>query len=34
MISSILTIIVLLLVGAFVGVGILVAILWMSVEKN
>jgi hypothetical protein len=34
MISSILTIIVLLLVGAFVGVGILVAILWMSVDKD
>jgi len=34
MISSILTIIVLLLVGAFVGVGILVAVLWMSVDKD
>ncbi len=32
MISSILTIIVLLLVGAFIGVGILVAVLWFSVE--
>jgi len=34
MISSILTIIVLLLVGAFIGVGILVAVLWLSVDKD
>ena len=34
MISSILTIIVVLLVGAFIGAGILVAILWLSVDKN
>jgi len=34
MISSILTIIVLLLVGAFIGVGILIAVLWLSVEKD
>jgi hypothetical protein len=32
MLSSILTIIVVLLVGAFIGVGILVAVLCMSVE--
>jgi hypothetical protein len=32
MISSILTIIVVLLIGAFIGAGILVAILWLSVE--
>jgi len=32
MLSSILTIIVVLLVGAFIGVGILVAVLWMSAE--
>jgi hypothetical protein len=34
MIESILTIIVLLMVGACVGVGILIAILWFSVEKD
>jgi hypothetical protein len=34
MMSSILTIIVLLLVGAFIGVGILVAVLWLSVDKD
>jgi hypothetical protein len=34
MISSILTIIVLLLVGAFIGAGILIAVLWLSVEKD
>jgi len=32
MLSSILTIIVVLLVGAFIGAGILVAVLYMSVE--
>ena len=32
MLSSILTIIVVLLVGAFIGAGILIAILWVSVE--
>jgi hypothetical protein len=34
MISSILTIIVVLLVGAFIGAGILVAVLWISVDKD
>ena len=34
MMSSILTIIVLLMVGACVGVGILIAILWFSVDKD
>jgi len=34
MISSILTIITVLLIGAFVGAGILVAILWVSVDKD
>jgi hypothetical protein len=34
MIESILTIIVLLMVGACVGVGILIAILWFSVDKD
>jgi hypothetical protein len=34
MIESILTIIVLLMVGACVGVGVLIAILWFSVEKD
>jgi len=34
MISSILTIIVVLLIGAFIGAGILVAILWLSVDKD
>jgi hypothetical protein len=34
MISSILTIIVVLLIGAFVGAGILVAVLWISVDKD
>ena len=32
MLTSILTIIVVLLIGAFVGAGILVAVLWMSAE--
>ena len=32
MLSSILTIIVVLLIGAFVGAGILIAVLWMSAE--
>lgn len=32
MLSSILTIIVVLLIGAFVGAGILIAILWVSAE--
>jgi hypothetical protein len=34
MISSILTIVVTLLIGAFVGAGVLVAILWVSVDKD
>ena len=34
MISSILTIIVVLLIGAFIGAGILMAILWVSVDKD
>jgi len=34
MIESILTIIVLLLVGAFIGAGILVAVLWVSADKD
>ena len=34
MLSSILTIIVVLLVGAFIGAGILIAVLYMSVEKD
>jgi len=34
MISSILTIIVVLLVGAFIGAGILIAILWVSADKD
>jgi len=34
MMESILTIIVLLMVGACVGVGVLIAILWFSVEKD
>ena len=34
MISSILTIIVVLLIGAFIGAGILMAVLWISVDKD
>jgi hypothetical protein len=34
MIESILTIIVLLLVGACIGVGVIIAVLWFSVEKD
>jgi hypothetical protein len=34
MIESILTIIALLLSGAVVGVGVIVAVLWFSVEKD
>lgn len=34
MIESILTIITVLLIGAFAGAGILVAILWFSVDKD
>jgi hypothetical protein len=34
MISSILTIVVVLLIGAFIGAGILMAILWVSVDKD
>ena len=32
MLSSILTIIVVLLLGAFIGAGILIAVLWVSAE--
>jgi hypothetical protein len=34
MLTSILTIIVVLLIGAFIGAGVLVAILWVSVDKD
>jgi MFS superfamily sulfate permease-like transporter len=34
MMESILTIIVLLMVGACVGVGVLIAILWFSVDRD
>jgi hypothetical protein len=34
MIESILTIISVLLIGAFIGAGILVAVLWISVDKD
>jgi hypothetical protein len=34
MISSILTIVVVLLIGAFIGAGILMAVLWISVDKD
>jgi hypothetical protein len=34
MISSILTIIVVLCIGALIGAGILVAILWVSMDKD
>jgi hypothetical protein len=34
MLESILTIIALLLSGAVVGVGVIVAVLWFSVEKD
>jgi hypothetical protein len=32
MLTSILTIIVVLLLGAFIGAGILIAVLWVSAE--
>jgi hypothetical protein len=34
MLSSILTIIVTLVLGALIGAGVLVAILWVSVDKD
>lgn len=34
MLESILTIVALLLSGAVVGVGVIVAVLWFSVEKD
>ena len=34
MLESILTIIALLISGAVVGIGIIVAVLWFSVEKD
>jgi len=34
MIDSILTIIVVLCIGALIGAGILVAVLWVSVDKD
>jgi len=34
MISSILTIVVVLLIGAFIGAGVLIAIMWVSIDKD
>jgi hypothetical protein len=34
MLTSILTIIVVLLLGAFIGAGILIAVLWVSADKD
>ena len=34
MLSSILTIIVTLVLGALIGAGVLVAILWVSIDKD
>ena len=34
MMESILTIIVLLMVGACIGVGVIIAVLWFSVDKD
>jgi len=34
MIESILTIIVTLLIGAFIGAGVLIAIMWVSIDKD
>ena len=34
MLSSILTIIVVLLIGGFIGAGILIAVLWVSADKD
>jgi hypothetical protein len=34
MIESILTIIVTLLIGAFIGAGVLIAIMWASIDKD
>jgi hypothetical protein len=34
MISSILTIIVVLCIGALIGAGILIAVLWVSMDKD
>jgi len=34
MLSSILTIFVVLLIGAAIGAGILIAVLWVSVDKD
>ena len=34
MLSSILTIIVVLIIGALIGAGILIAVLWVSVDKD
>ena len=34
MLNSILTIIVVLLVGAVIGAGILIAVLWVSADKD
>ena len=34
MISSILTIIVVLCIGALIGAGVLVAVLWVSMDKD
>jgi len=34
MIENILTIIVTLLIGAFIGAGVLIAIMWVSIDKD
>ena len=34
MMESILTIIVLLMIGACIGIGVIIAVLWYSVEKD
>jgi len=34
MMESILTIIVLLMIGACIGIGVIIAVLWFSVEKD
>ena len=34
MIESVLTIIVTLLIGAFIGAGVLIAIMWVSIDKD
>ena len=34
MIESILTLFVLLMIGACIGVGVIIAVLWFSMDKN